>query len=167
MKKTTLREGVGCPFGLPHSWLVIGVWPEAVQPWRARFTRTVPLHCTKHSRLCEDFAHRSSPVFHTHSQQLSPGQSIHSYTLTIKGMSRRRLRDVMSRIVRHDHHASKGEGTLRQVRNIVEEKMLDSEVTYSDLTIQFIGASGLPKMDVVGSADPYFKADLGGQISIV
>lgn len=78
------------------------------------------------------------------------------------------VRDVMSRISRHaHHHPSKSEGTLREVRNLVEEKMFDKEVTYNDLTIQFIGASGLPKMDVVGSADPYFIADLDGQLSIV
>jgi hypothetical protein len=41
------------------------------------------------------------------------------------------------------------------------------EVTYNDLTIQFIGANGIPKMDVVGSADPYFVADLDGHITIV
>jgi hypothetical protein len=74
----------------------------------------------------------------------------------------------MSRIFRFTHHhAFKSEGTLREVRNLAEEKMLEREVTYSDLTIQFIGASGLPKMDVVGSADPYFIADLDDQLSIV
>lgn len=78
------------------------------------------------------------------------------------------VRDVMFRISRHaHHHPSQSEGTLREVRNLVEEKMFDKEVTYNDLTIQFIGASGLPKMDVVGSADPYFIADLDGQLSIV
>lgn len=73
----------------------------------------------------------------------------------------------MSKIALLGHHAPKSEGTLRQVRNIAEEKMFDKEATYNDLVIQFIGASGLPKMDVVGSADPYFIADLDGQISIV
>lgn len=82
-------------------------------------------------------------------------------------MSRRRVRDVMSKIPCCGYHASRSEGTLRQVRNLAEEKMFDREVTYNDLTIQFIGASGLPKMDVVGSADPYFIADLDGRISIV
>jgi hypothetical protein len=33
--------------------------------------------------------------------------------------------------------------------------------------LQFIGASDLPKMDVVGSADPYFVAKLDDQISFV
>ena len=33
--------------------------------------------------------------------------------------------------------------------------------------LQFIGASGLPKMDVVGSADPYFVAKLDDEISFV
>lgn len=35
---------------------------------------------------------------------------------------------------------------------------------YVDLTIRFIGASGLPKVDVVGSADPYFRASLDGKL---
>ncbi|PPR07071.1 hypothetical protein CVT24_010972 [Panaeolus cyanescens] len=37
---------------------------------------------------------------------------------------------------------------------------LGHDIPYNDLSIQFIGASGLPKMDVVGSADPYFIAKL-------
>ncbi|KAH8891972.1 hypothetical protein GQ53DRAFT_794131 [Thozetella sp. PMI_491] len=37
-------------------------------------------------------------------------------------------------------------------------------VGFVDLTIQFIGASGLPKIDLVGSADPYFKASLDGKL---
>ena len=40
-------------------------------------------------------------------------------------------------------------------------------VEYVDLSIQFIGASGLPKMDVVGSCDPYFIANLDTCIKIV
>ena len=52
-------------------------------------------------------------------------------------------------------------------RNLPEEKSSDEDVDYVDLTIQFIGASGIPRMDVVGSADPYFIADLDGHISIV
>ncbi|KAF9528271.1 C2-domain-containing protein [Crepidotus variabilis] len=40
-------------------------------------------------------------------------------------------------------------------------------VPYVDLIIQFIGASGLPKMDVVGSADPYFVAKIDDAISFV
>jgi len=51
-------------------------------------------------------------------------------------------------------------------QNLVK-KTSDEEVTYADLVIQFIGASGIPRMDVVGSADPYFIADLDGHISIV
>ncbi|KAJ7601157.1 hypothetical protein C8J56DRAFT_814275 [Mycena floridula] len=40
-------------------------------------------------------------------------------------------------------------------------------VGYVDLVIQFIGASGIPKMDVVGTADPYFVAKLDDNISFV
>ncbi|KAI0628872.1 hypothetical protein C8Q77DRAFT_1076566 [Trametes polyzona] len=38
---------------------------------------------------------------------------------------------------------------------------------FVDLTIQFIGASNLPKMDVVGTADPYFVAKLDDRLSFV
>ncbi|CAA7261022.1 unnamed protein product [Cyclocybe aegerita] len=44
---------------------------------------------------------------------------------------------------------------------------LGIEVPWVDLQIQFIGASGLPKMDVVGSADPYFIAKIDDKISFV
>lgn len=37
----------------------------------------------------------------------------------------------------------------------------------SNLLAKFIGASGLPKMDVVGSADPYFVAKIDDHISLV
>ena len=39
--------------------------------------------------------------------------------------------------------------------------------TYIDLTVHFIGASGLPKMDVVGTADPYFVAKLDTALTFV
>ncbi|KAF9254265.1 hypothetical protein L218DRAFT_1050582, partial [Marasmius fiardii PR-910] len=39
------------------------------------------------------------------------------------------------------------------------------DVPYVDLTIQFIRASGLPKMNVVGEANPYFVAKLEDRIS--
>jgi len=38
-------------------------------------------------------------------------------------------------------------------------------MTFVDLTIQFQGASGLPKMDVGGNADPYFVAKLDGKLT--
>ncbi|KXN87035.1 putative ADP-ribosylation factor GTPase-activating protein AGD11 [Leucoagaricus sp. SymC.cos] len=44
---------------------------------------------------------------------------------------------------------------------------LPPETTFVDLSIQFIGASGLPKMDVVGTADPYFVARIDKRISFV
>ncbi|EEB93355.1 hypothetical protein MPER_07997, partial [Moniliophthora perniciosa FA553] len=42
--------------------------------------------------------------------------------------------------------------------SLAKEKLLD---------VPFIGASGIPKMDVVGSADPYFVAKLDNRISYV
>jgi hypothetical protein len=50
-------------------------------------------------------------------------------------------------------------------KSLAEEKMLD--IPYADLTIQFIGASGLPKMDLVGSTDPYFIAKIDNRIAYV
>ena len=41
------------------------------------------------------------------------------------------------------------------------------ETKYVDIAVHFIGASGIPKMDVVGTADPYFVAKLDNQISYV
>lgn len=41
------------------------------------------------------------------------------------------------------------------------------EVKYVDISIHFIGANGIPKMDVVGSADPYFVAKLDNRVSFV
>jgi len=53
----------------------------------------------------------------------------------------------------------KGKSTTHDIKRIAEDMML--EIPYFDLSIQFIGASGLPKMDVVGTADPYFCAQAG------
>ncbi|XP_006458799.1 hypothetical protein AGABI2DRAFT_177010 [Agaricus bisporus var. bisporus H97] len=47
-----------------------------------------------------------------------------------------------------------------------ESKPVSASV-FVDLEIQFIGASELPKMDVVGIADPYFVAKLDNRISFV
>ena len=41
------------------------------------------------------------------------------------------------------------------------------EMKYVDVTFHFIGASGIPKMDVVGTADPYFIAKLDDNVKYV
>ena len=41
------------------------------------------------------------------------------------------------------------------------------KVKLVDITIKFIGAQGLPKMDVVGTADPYFVAKLDSALTFV
>ena len=41
------------------------------------------------------------------------------------------------------------------------------ETKYLDISIHFIGAKGLPKMDVMGTADPYFHAKLENELSFV
>ncbi|KAE9404834.1 hypothetical protein BT96DRAFT_916518 [Gymnopus androsaceus JB14] len=46
----------------------------------------------------------------------------------------------------------------------VEEQL---NVPCVDLTIKFIGASKLPKMDITGTADPYFVAKIDDRISMV
>ncbi|KAJ7765668.1 hypothetical protein B0H16DRAFT_1454236 [Mycena metata] len=64
------------------------------------------------------------------------------------------------------HHVHDNAHDLAAVtKSLAEEKLLD--IPYVDLTIQFIGASGIPKVDVVGSADPYFVAKLDDRISFV
>lgn len=70
-----------------------------------------------------------------------------------------RLRDQVSGAFR------KGKDTAHDVKSMAEDRMFD--IPYVDLTIQFIGARDLPKMDVVGSADPYFIAKLDNKISMV
>lgn len=77
------------------------------------------------------------------------------------------MRDLVSNISGISHHHRASHATHESEGGVPEEKMSDGDVTYVDLAIQFIGASGLPKMDVVGSADPYFIADLNSRISIV
>ena len=80
-------------------------------------------------------------------------------------MSRHGIHGIVSIISRHANHAVHGDNdTVIDAQNPTGS---ERGVTYHDLTIQFIGANGIPKMDVVGSADPYFIADLDGCISIV
>ncbi|OSD02186.1 hypothetical protein PYCCODRAFT_1435853 [Trametes coccinea BRFM310] len=68
-------------------------------------------------------------------------------------------------------------GAIHHVANRAKEEAKDAagvfaeghhvERHFVDLTFQFIGASGLPKMDVVGTADPYFVAKLDDQLTFV
>jgi hypothetical protein len=76
------------------------------------------------------------------------------------------MRDLVSRISSTSRRRASNSAQETK-REPSEENMPKADVTYVDLEIQFIGASGLPKMDVVGSADPYFIADLNSRISIV
>lgn len=50
-----------------------------------------------------------------------------------------------------------------KARNFADEHKISSKTV--DITIRFIGARGLPKMDVVGTADPYFIAKLDDRIA--
>ncbi|CAN8105732.1 unnamed protein product [Discula destructiva] len=50
----------------------------------------------------------------------------------------------------------------QQVKGTARELAHDTQ--YVDLTIRFLGASGLPKLDAVGSADPYFRASIDGRL---
>ncbi|KDQ21409.1 hypothetical protein BOTBODRAFT_99148 [Botryobasidium botryosum FD-172 SS1] len=71
----------------------------------------------------------------------------------------------MSRIVNH----------IRDKKNQIQESFAPDNDRNSheyftapvDLTIQFIGASGIPKMDVIGIADPYVVANLDDRVSYV
>ncbi|KAJ4479125.1 hypothetical protein J3R30DRAFT_3289485 [Lentinula aciculospora] len=49
-------------------------------------------------------------------------------------------------------------------KSMVEDRM---NVPCVDLVIKFIGASGIPKLDVVGTADPYFVAKIDDRVSMV
>lgn len=69
---------------------------------------------------------------------------------------------------------------LHNVRRTVEQAKADVhgraqewaeahnvDTKWVDISIHFIGANGIPKMDVVGTADPYFVAKLDGNLSFV
>ncbi|KAJ6500842.1 hypothetical protein C8R45DRAFT_897180 [Mycena sanguinolenta] len=88
----------------------------------------------------------------------------------MRGMRDRRNPISMSKILESIgnavHHVHDNAHDLAAItRSVAEEKLLD--IPYVDLTIQFIGASGIPKVDVVGSADPYFVAKIDNRISFV
>ncbi len=54
-----------------------------------------------------------------------------------------------------------------KTKRVVDEVLLTDGSKLVDVSIQFIGASGLPKMDLVGSCDPYFVAKIDDAISFV
>ena len=50
-------------------------------------------------------------------------------------------------------------------RDVIDSAAIGSHRhTLVDVSIQFIGANGLPKMDLIGSADPYFIATIDDKI---
>jgi Ca2+-dependent lipid-binding protein len=49
-------------------------------------------------------------------------------------------------------------------RDAVDSSIGSHRHTLVDVSVQFIGANGLPKMDVIGSADPYFVATIDDKI---
>ncbi|KAH7924083.1 hypothetical protein BV22DRAFT_1105697 [Leucogyrophana mollusca] len=70
-------------------------------------------------------------------------------------------------VVEHIHSAvtkakNRTPAGVESAKAVAEELKVDMK--YVDLIIQFIGASGLPKMDVVGWGDPYFRAELDHKI---
>ncbi|KII89529.1 hypothetical protein PLICRDRAFT_160880 [Plicaturopsis crispa FD-325 SS-3] len=76
----------------------------------------------------------------------------------------------VSNVLEHIHEAvDKARNNTHDVKQLTkafrEEK--DFKTAYCDIVIQFIGANNLPRMDVVGSADPYFVAKIDGKISFV
>ncbi|KAK7036024.1 C2 domain-containing protein [Favolaschia claudopus] len=88
----------------------------------------------------------------------------------MRGAQDRRTRFSMSRIIESigtkvSHMTDNAHDLAAVTRSVAEEKLLD--IPYVDLAIQFIGASGIPKVDVVGSADPYFVAKIDNRISFV
>ncbi|KAH6906710.1 hypothetical protein BKA70DRAFT_1286677 [Coprinopsis sp. MPI-PUGE-AT-0042] len=83
---------------------------------------------------------------------------------------RLKVNDVMGKI---DETVKKGKELAKaqsqRNKETISRKLLERghDIPLVDLQIQFIGATGLPKMDVVGSADPYFVAQLDGQLTYV
>ena len=52
-----------------------------------------------------------------------------------------------------------GEGGTQHARDLLNDGK------FLDIQVHFIGASGLPRMDIVGTADPYFVARIDGEIT--
>ena len=74
----------------------------------------------------------------------------------------------MSQIIGTLHNAvSRAKVEAKDAAAALADDWHGVEGHFVDLTIKFIGASGLPKMDVVGSADPYFVAKLDDKLSFV
>ncbi|KAL0947814.1 hypothetical protein HGRIS_013885 [Hohenbuehelia grisea] len=71
---------------------------------------------------------------------------------------------IVERVRDTVHNAKSNAHDMASLTKTLAEQNL---IRYVDLQIQFIGASELPKMDVVGSADPYFVANLDDKISFV
>ncbi|KAG6815534.1 hypothetical protein H0H87_000922 [Tephrocybe sp. NHM501043] len=72
----------------------------------------------------------------------------------------------VSKIVEAVHNAKSNAHEVAHVTKTLAAAKL-GRIPFVDIEIQFIGASGLPKMDVVGSADPYFVADIDEKITFV
>lgn len=78
------------------------------------------------------------------------------------------LKPAVARMISHinntyfkaKHDVSDLARRFAQENNVPDAKLVD-------VSIQFIGASGLPKMDLVGTADPYFVAKLDDKITFV
>ncbi|KAH9930898.1 uncharacterized protein B0H18DRAFT_1116605 [Fomitopsis serialis] len=66
--------------------------------------------------------------------------------------------------------SSKGEHPSDPLALAITQSRLENspiEMSFNDLVVFFQAASGLPKMDVVGSADPYFVAKLDGKLQYI
>ncbi|GBE82892.1 hypothetical protein SCP_0412790 [Sparassis crispa] len=75
-----------------------------------------------------------------------------------------RLHAAAHRRTKEDIHEA-----VQSKKDAVAERLstVGNDATFVDLFVQFAHASGLPKMDVVGSADPYFVARIDTRLSFV
>ncbi|KAH7890113.1 hypothetical protein F5I97DRAFT_1800566 [Phlebopus sp. FC_14] len=71
----------------------------------------------------------------------------------------------VANVVEHLHNNVQAAKARATISDAVKD--LNVPTKYVDLEIQFIGALGLPKMDVVGTADPYFHAKLDDKLLYV
>ncbi|KAF9239077.1 hypothetical protein BU15DRAFT_47014 [Melanogaster broomeanus] len=73
----------------------------------------------------------------------------------------------VANVVEHLHSCAQAAKTkaMRDPGVNATTERLGVETQYVDLVIQFIGAVNIPKMDVVGTADPYFNAKLDQRLS--
>ena len=99
-------------------------------------------------------------ILHLEAVEIMPGKPNPMQISHILGQARRSLDRAREEASQKAQKARAWASEGKEEETVVPQ-------TYVDLTVHFIGANGLPKMDVVGTADPYFVAKLDTALTFV